>query len=237
MTRPGRGWGPVDVEANLNVEIQRGGQGARFRPLRVDLLPVRPADRIRVRAHFSEPLYAYVAAAGPDGVRLLYPARSGRQEPVSDIELPGVGGLGLAPPQEGGTRTVILLGRATAVPDPGLLAGQLDALGRAPRIRGVGLFLSDGLRETMQSSGLGRLVTRREATVDPGLLRALAEQVPERWAVLRAIAFTQTARTGPDRPEWRERMESHMDHMMGTPRSPTREEPESVPEASGMPGD
>ncbi|MFO7957793.1 MAG: serine/threonine-protein kinase [Candidatus Brocadiia bacterium] len=232
LVRGGMG-GPVDVEANLNVEIQRGGQGARFRPLRVDLLPVRPTDRIRVSAHFSEPLYAYVAAAGPDGVRLLYPAHSGRQEPVTDIRLPDVGGLGLAPPQEGGTRTVILLGCATPVPDPGLVAGQLDALGRAPRIRGVGLFLSDGLRETMQSSGLGRLVTRREATVDPGLLRSLAEQVPQRWAV----AFTQIARRAPDGPEWRERMESHMGHMMGTPRSPTREEPESVPEASGMPGD
>jgi hypothetical protein len=180
------------VEANLEIHLQRRGDVGSYRKLTADDLPLRSGDRIQIHAKLGRPLWAYVIAVSTEGgARVVYPRGRIAHGPVTEVHVPAGRDewFEISPPA--GTETIMLLARRQPLDDPRAFSERLLALASPPTVEGTGLYLIDQQGPRLERSVLLRQLSERPVMVEKGFLDLLQQGVPERWDVVRVLAFPQ----------------------------------------------
>ncbi len=163
--------------------------------------PLRPYDKLRLRANVNRPSFLYVVWLDTRGTALpVYPWRHGdwhdrptRERPISNLALPAVldeaWTMGNDPP---GMETLLLLARATPLPADVDLRHAVAALTATPLPARPALFwFQKGGDQPRTGRKRGILLDRLKAVSDPmlHLQQLIAEALGPHFGFIRAVSF------------------------------------------------
>ncbi len=195
---------PPAASGELTIHFQRANQSGSYQVLTADLLPLVSGDRIQVQVRFSQPLCPYLLGASTDGqLAVLYPPEDQVPGAVRELSVPADRDEWLPLTGPGGTQTILLLACRQAGRTASQVRQELEQLGSAPAIDGVGMLLAEGkgVRLIANPAATHRAIGSKAVRAEKGLLAGLMERVPRDWAMVRALSFTHLPAERQVRPD------------------------------------
>ena len=189
----------TSIDAQMEVHFQRKEQVGSYQLLTPDVLPLRTGDRIQIHCRFDRPLVAYLVAASSTGSLMLLSPKQGdsaraqkrmQVPPGHDEWLPITDSADVNGHGHDLTETLILLARPVPLADASALTSRLGAMGPAPALEGVGLYVVNGSGPKLIPGSARRPLGESAVKIRKGFIEELLGNEQEEWPVVRICAFT-----------------------------------------------